>query len=107
AFAHVVASGSVTTSPSSDHTVKVDVGGLSPFTEHWYRFRALGATSPVGRAKTAPAEDDVVESLRFGVVSCSNYEGGYFSSYRHLAGRDDLDLVLHLGDYIYETGRGS
>src|SRR5690606_33493453 len=79
----------------------------SPGTDHWYRFRALDATSPVGRTRTAPAADVTVDSLRFGVVSCSNYEGGFFSSYRHLAARDDLDLILHLGDYIYETPRGS
>lgn len=106
-FAAVVASGSVTTSPDSDHTVKVDVVGLAAYTDHWFRFRALGATSPVGRTRTAPAPGDTVPNLRFGVVACSNYEGGYFSTYRHLAARDDLDAVFHLGDYIYEGPRGS
>lgn len=105
-FAVLVGSGTVTASAERDHTVKVDAAGLRPRTEHWYRFRALGATSPVGRTRTAPAPGDAVERLRFGVVSCSNYEAGYFTAYRHLAARDDLDLVLHLGDYIYEYGKG-
>lgn len=106
AFTDLLATGSVTTAAASDHTVKVDVGGLPPGTEVWYRFRALGETSPLGRGRTAPADGAAVSSLRMGVVSCSNYEGGYFSAYRHLAARDDLDLVLHLGDYLYEYGNG-
>lgn len=106
AFTQVVGSGTVTATVARDHTVKVDASGLRSGTEHWYRFRALGATSPVGRTRTAPASAEAVERLRFGVVSCSNYEAGYFSAYRHLAARDDLDLVLHLGDYIYEYGKG-
>jgi len=105
-FAQVVGAGTVTATAAGDHTVKVDAAGLRSGIEHWYRFRALGATSPVGRTRTAPAAADAVERLRFGVVSCSNYEAGYFSAYRHLAARDDLDLVLHLGDYIYEYGKG-
>jgi alkaline phosphatase D len=105
-FAQVVGSGTVTASAARDHTVKVDAGGLRPGIEHWYRFRALGVTSPVGRTRTAPDAAEAVERLRFGVVSCSNWEAGYFSAYRHLAARDDLDLVLHLGDYIYEYGKG-
>ncbi|MGV3760096.1 MAG: alkaline phosphatase D family protein, partial [Actinomycetota bacterium] len=105
-FTRVVQSGVVTATADRDHTVKVDATGLRPATEHWYRFRALGATSPVGRTRTAPGGDQAVERLRFGVVSCSNYEAGYFSAYRHLAARDDLDVVLHLGDYIYEYGKG-
>lgn len=105
-FRTVVAQGAVTTTAARDHTVKVDAAGLRPATEHWYRFRALGATSPVGRTRTAPAPGAAVERLRFGVVSCSNYEGGWFSAYRHLAARDDLDAILHLGDYLYEYGDG-
>jgi alkaline phosphatase D len=107
AFTEVVATGSVTTDPASDHTVKVDVDGLAAATEHHYRFTALGATSPVGRTRTAPATGSDAQVLRFGVASCSNYEGGFFSAYRHLADRDDLDAVLHLGDYLYEYGVGT
>lgn len=104
AFEHVAAAGTVTTGPARDHTVKVDATGLAPATDHWYRFTALGATSPIGRTRTAPAADAAPAELRFGVVSCSNFEAGFFSPYRHLAARDDLDAVLHLGDYIYEYG---
>ncbi|MCF8604251.1 alkaline phosphatase D family protein [Gordonia sp. HY442] len=110
-FGSVVASGTTTTDASRDHTVKVDVSGLRPATVYWYRFRvtsgpAAGAVSPVGRTKTAPASGADVARARFGVVSCSNWEAGYFSSYRFLADRTDLDAVIHLGDYIYEYGPG-
>ena len=103
AITDVVRSGTVTTTAARDHTVKVDVTGLEPYTRYWYRFRALGATSPVGRTQTAP-DLDRVTALRLGVVSCSNYTGGYFTAYRAMGQRDDLDLVLHLGDYVYEYG---
>ncbi|WP_245548054.1 alkaline phosphatase D family protein [Nocardia pneumoniae] len=105
-FAAVAASGTATASAESDHTVKIDVSGLAPGAEYFYRFSALGETSPVGRTKTAPAAADSPERLRFGVVSCSNWEAGYFGAYRHLAARSDLDAIVHLGDYIYEYGPG-
>ena len=107
AFTTVVASGSVVASATSDHTVKIDVGGLSAATTYYYRFRAQGTWSRVGRARTAPATSAANTALRFGLVSCANYEGGFFSAYRHLAARDDLDFVLHVGDYIYEYGPGA
>lgn len=110
-FGVIVGSGTVSTDASRDHTVKVDVAGLSPRTRYWYRFRvtggpAAGAVSPIGRTRTAPAPDADVARVRFGVVSCSNWEAGYFAAYRHLAQHDDLDAVVHLGDYIYEYGAG-
>jgi alkaline phosphatase D len=105
-FSKVVRSGAVRTGPAVDHTVKLDVGGLAPDTEYFYRFRAHGAKSPTGRTKTAASPTAENAGLRFGVVSCSNYEGGYFTAYRYLAEREDLDLVLHLGDYIYEYAPG-
>ncbi|WP_324197571.1 alkaline phosphatase D family protein [Nocardia abscessus] len=105
-FASLAASGTATAAADSDHTVKVDVSGLAPGVEYFYRFSALGETSPVGRTKTAPATTDTPDRLRFGVVSCSNWEAGYFGAYRHLAARTDLDAIVHLGDYIYEYGRG-
>lgn len=107
AFANAVATGSVVATAARDHTVKVDVTDLSPATTYYYRFRAQGAWSRVGRARTAPASAAANTALRFGLVSCANYEGGFFSAYRHLAARDDLDFVLHVGDYIYEYGPGS
>ncbi|WP_280398612.1 alkaline phosphatase D family protein [Nocardia carnea] len=106
-FRAIVASGTVTTSAADDHTVKVDVRTLAPAQDYWYRFTALGALSMVGRTRTAPAATAIPEGLRFGVVSCSNWEAGYFAAYRHLAGRDDLDAVVHLGDYLYEYATGS
>ncbi|WP_309234415.1 alkaline phosphatase D family protein [Nocardia sp. XZ_19_385] len=106
AFSSPTASGTVTATTDSDHTVKVDVSGLAPGQVYYYRFSALGETSPIGRTRTAPADSDTPDRLRFGVVSCSNWEAGFFSAYRHLATRGDLDAVIHLGDYIYEYGRG-
>ncbi len=105
-FTQVVARGVVRTSPESDHTVKVDVTGLTPYTRYWYRFRVDEQTSPVGRTQTAPDEAGRTHALRFALVSCSNYTGGYFTTYRALSKRDDLDFVLHVGDYIYEYGNG-
>ena len=102
AFAAVVASGAAATGPGRDHTVKVDAGGLSPATTYFYRFSLAGAVSAVGITRTAPANDAAVSRLRFGVVSCSNWQHGYFAAYRYLAERGDLDAVLHLGDYVYE-----
>lgn len=106
ALTDVVATGTMGSSAASDHTIRVSAEGLDPDTTYWYRFRALDETSPVGRTRTAPAPDADVASLRLGVVSCSNWEGGWFSAYRHLGDRDDLDAVLHLGDYLYEYGAG-
>ncbi|GIF08125.1 alkaline phosphatase D family protein [Actinoplanes siamensis] len=105
-FATVVRSGTVGTGPARDHTVKVDVTGLTPATTYWYRFGLNGAWSPTGRTMTAPAATDAVTRLRAGVVSCANWEAGFFAAYRHLAERGDLNLVVHLGDYIYEYGTG-
>ncbi|MGV9414842.1 alkaline phosphatase D family protein [Nocardia sp. NPDC003693] len=105
-FTSIAAAGTHTTDSASDHTVKVDVSGLAPATDYFYRFSALGQTSATGRTRTAPAADDSPGSLRFGVVSCSNWESGYFGAYRHLAARDDLDAIIHLGDYLYEYARG-
>ncbi len=102
AFQQIVRSGSASTGPDRDHTVKVDVDGLAPATAYWFRFDLDGTFSGVGRTKTAPATDAAVAGLRFGVLSCSNWQGGYFSAYRHLAARGDLDAILHLGDYLYE-----
>ncbi|MFF2568119.1 alkaline phosphatase D family protein [Streptomyces sp. NPDC058084] len=106
-FARTVASGTVVASASSDHTVKVDVRGLRPATSYWFRFTSGGTVSPTGRTRTAPAVDSAAPGVRFGVVSCANWEAGYFSAYRHLAARADLDAILHLGDYIYEYAAGS
>ncbi|MFD5861608.1 alkaline phosphatase D family protein [Streptomyces chartreusis] len=106
ALTTIVAKGSTTATAASDHTVKADIRGLEPATDYWFRFSAGGTDSPVARTRTAPAANASVAGLRFGVVSCANWEAGYFASYRHLAARGDLDAWLHLGDYIYEYGTG-
>ncbi|MFD8152911.1 alkaline phosphatase D family protein [Streptomyces sp. NPDC059720] len=105
-FTNVVAKGSTLATAASDHTVKADIRGLEPATDYWFRFSAGGTDSPAARTRTAPAHDAAVTGLRFGVVSCANWEAGWFSPYRHLAARGDLDAWLHLGDYIYEYGTG-
>jgi phosphodiesterase/alkaline phosphatase D-like protein len=105
-FRRIVRRGSVVTSAARDHTVKVDVRGLRPGKRYFYRFRWRKVTSPVGRTQTAPRPRSTPRNLRFGIVSCSNLQAGWFSAYRHLAARDDLDAVLHLGDYIYEYAPG-
>ncbi|HWC12686.1 MAG TPA: alkaline phosphatase D family protein [Acidimicrobiales bacterium] len=97
----VVAEGHTEAVAERDFTVKVDVGGLDPGTTYYYRFESAGRLSPVGRTRTAPT--GVTERIRLGVVSCACWSHGFFNAYRHLAERD-VDLVLHLGDYIYEDG---
>ena len=97
----VVGQGQAEASPERDHTVKVDVRGLQPSTTYYYGFTAGGAASPVGRTRTAARGS--TERLRIGVVSCACWPHGFFNAYHHLADRD-VDLVLHLGDYIYENG---
>tara|TARA_R110002073_G_scaffold289878_10_gene454811 strand:- start:4337 stop:6022 length:1686 start_codon:yes stop_codon:yes gene_type:complete len=85
-------------------TVKIIADGLVPGTSYFYRFRFNDEYSPVGRTRTLP--DGAVEQYRVAVCSCSNYPAGYFNAYAELAVRGDVDLVLHLGDYIYEYGMG-
>ncbi|WP_245757228.1 alkaline phosphatase D family protein [Amycolatopsis xylanica] len=101
-FRRVVACGRVCTGPDRDHTVKVSADGLRPSTGYFYRFTFRGQSSPVGRTRTAPRHNAAVDRLRFGFVSCANWHVGYFGAYRYLAEREDLDAVIHLGDYIYE-----
>lgn len=105
-FRRIVRSGSVITGPDRDHTVKVDATRLRPATWYHYRFVVDGVPSPVGRTRTAPARRATPRNLRLGVVSCANLQAGWFSAYRHLADRDDLHAVLHLGDYLYEYAPG-
>lgn len=105
-FRSIARAGEVVARAATDHTVKVDVTGLTPGRRYFYRFKAFGKRSRAGQMRTAPAPGTAADAVRFGLVSCSNYEGGYFSAYRHLAERNDLDFVLHLGDYIYEYGAG-
>lgn len=99
-FSRSVRQGTVSTDAGRDFTLKVDVGGLTPGSVYYYRFSVDGEYSTTGRTKTLPADDAAV--ARFAVVSCSNYPAGYFNVYRAIGQLNDLDAVIHLGDYIYE-----
>lgn len=101
-FANVVQSGTFSADSSQDYCVKIDVTGLQPNTWYFYEFNALGKNSVTGRTKTAPISG--VNQLRFATVSCSNYPNGYFNAYNRIRERNDVDAVIHLGDYIYEYG---
>lgn len=105
-FRHIVRSGTTIAEPQFAHSVHVEVRGLEPAQWYWYRFHAGDATSASGRTRTAPAPG-ASGRLRFALASCQQYEQGYYAAYRHMAA-DDLDLVVHVGDYIYESswGRG-
>lgn len=102
-FERVVASGSYRATAARDFTVKVDAAGLKPAQRYFYRFVANGVVSPVGRTLTLPEGE--VSDFRMGVCSCSNYPQGYFNAYQDIANAQ-LDVVLHLGDYIYEYPDG-
>jgi len=84
------------------YSVHLDVAGLEPGRPYWYRFKSGDAVSPVGRTVTLPVAGTTLDRMRFGFASCANYEHGYFSAYRHLTD-ENPDVVLFLGDYIYET----
>lgn len=102
-FGIIVARGTTSTGPERDYTVKVDAFGLQPASTYFYRFAVGSDRSPVGRTKTLPVGG--VSQAKLAVVSCSNFPSGYFNVYAEIAKRADIDLVLHLGDYIYEFGR--
>jgi alkaline phosphatase D len=101
-FANVVQQGSFTTDTSLDFTVKVDVTGLQSNTWYYYRFNTGGVYSITGRTRTLPVGN--ADSLRFAVFSCSDFQAGFFNAYNHLSKRNDLDAVIHVGDYYYEYG---
>ena len=102
-FRKVVRHGTATASPRLAHSVHVDVRGLEPSRWYWYRFRTGSHISPVGRTRTAPAFHSSPSRMRFAFTSCQNWQHGFYSAYEHLAG-EDLEFILHLGDYIYESG---
>ena len=104
AFRDVVSHGVATAIAAEAHSVHVEARGLAADRAYWYRFHAGEATSAVGRTRTAPAPVSETQSLRIAVASCQHFEHGYFVAYRHLA--EAADLVLHLGDYIYERSWG-
>jgi alkaline phosphatase D len=102
-FNPILKSDTTSTTPLRDYTVKIDVDGLQHSKHYYYRFEALGATSMTGRTKTLSQNPS--DSLKFAVVSCANWEFGYFNAYSRIAARE-VDAVIHLGDYIYEYKTG-
>ena len=104
ALTRVVARGETRTGAARDFTVKVDVTGLTPATTYYYRFESLGGQSAVGRTRTLPPAG--ASRVRVALASCSNYPHGYFNAYARIAVRTDVDVVLHLGDYIYDYQQG-
>jgi alkaline phosphatase D len=99
-LSNVVKSGTFITNEDRDYTVKIDVDGLQPNQWYYYEFETNGRKSLIGRTRTAPSGN--IDSLRFAIVSCSSWDYGYFNSYGRIDERNDIDAVLHLGDYIYE-----
>ena len=105
AFTRVAQRGEARASLANDFCVKVDVRGLTPGRPYVYRFLSASGASLTGRTCTAPARGG--DSLRIALFSCANFPFGYFHAYGHAAAREDIDLVLHTGDYIYEYERGA
>ncbi|HWP19071.1 MAG TPA: alkaline phosphatase D family protein [Burkholderiaceae bacterium] len=101
-FARVVRRGQTLARPEHAHSVHVEVTGLQPGRVYHYRFRSGDVWSPAGRTRTAPPEDAEVDRLRFALASCQHYEQGHYVAHREIAG-EDLDFVLFVGDYIYES----
>lgn len=101
-FGDIVTSGEHEVTADTDYTLRVDVAGLAAGTTYWYRFVARGVTSPTGRTRTAPPADADVP-LRIALASCQDFGGRWFHAWRMLVERDDVDVVVFVGDYIYET----
>ncbi|MFB2652760.1 alkaline phosphatase D family protein [Shewanella seohaensis] len=104
AFSQLVTTGEMVTNANRDYTVKIDARGLRAGQTYFYRFMTGGKTSEVGKTRTLPEGD--VSSVKLAVMSCANFPAGYFNVYELAAAQDDLDAVVHLGDYIYEYARG-
>ena len=100
-FTKIVAQGETDAKRELAHAVHVEVDGLEPERWYHYRFHAGSEVSPVARARTAPAADTLSSGLRFAFASCQHYETGFYTAYEHMAA-EPLDLIVHLGDYIYE-----
>lgn len=101
-FTQLLVDASISAEPDWDHTVRHKVTGLDPASNYYYRFVAGGSTSPIGRTRTAPAENAAVSQLKFAFISCQDWSVNHWAAFDDLAAQD-LDFVVHLGDYIYET----
>ncbi|MBB1316337.1 alkaline phosphatase D family protein [Shewanella sp. SR43-4] len=103
-FTQLVTNGQMTTTKDRDYTVKVDAVGLEAGQQYFYRFKAGDTVSEIGQTRTLP--EGSVASVKLAVMSCANFPAGYFNVYEMAAQQDDLDAVVHLGDYLYEYARG-
>lgn len=102
----VVQRGTALATPELAHSVHVDVRGLAADRWYWYQFKVGNEVSPVGRTKTAAAPFSSIQKFNFAFASCQDWQNGFYTAYKHMA-QEDLDLVVHLGDYIYEYGPSS
>ncbi len=102
AMTRILRSGNTSATPELGHSIHVEVEHLPANREFFYRFHTSGYTSPIGRTRTAPAPSDPLDRLRFAFASCQNYEHGYYVAHRDIAAAD-IDAVVFLGDYIYES----
>ena len=105
AMSRVVRHGHAATRAERAHSVHVTADGLRPGRDYWYRFRIGPWLSPIGRTKTAPAPTAAVRQLDFAAASCQSWTDGFYTAHRHLA-EETVDVVLFLGDYVYETPFG-
>ena len=110
-FGTIVLSGEAVAEPAADNTVKLDATGLAPDTWYSYRFTVAegdyaGQVSPIGRTRTAPDANATPDKLGIALTSCANWEAGYFSAYRDMADNPDVDIIMCVGDYLYEYERG-
>jgi alkaline phosphatase D len=103
-FRHVFRQGSTAALPDEAHSVRVEFDELPPEREYWYRFKAGDDISPVGRTRTGPPGNSMVDTVTFAFVSCQNFADGLFTPYADVAAAPDIEAVIHLGDYIYEGG---
>ncbi|MEA3512443.1 MAG: alkaline phosphatase D family protein [Campylobacterota bacterium] len=103
-FSNIVNDGTYTAKESEDFTVKIDVQNLTAGTKYFYRFISYGKTSDIGIAKTLPATDVNPDQVKMAVFTCANYPNGYFNAYTEASKITDLDVSIHVGDYIYEYG---
>ena len=100
-FHAIVRRGTTVALPDEAHSARVELHGLGPQHEYFYRFRAGGEISPIGRTRTTPPGNSMVRQVTFAFASCQNFPDGYFTPYQDIAA-SDIDAVIHLGDYIYE-----
>ncbi len=104
-FAQVVRTGDAVAWAELGHSVHVEISGLDPHRPYWYRFTCAGFRSPAGRARTAPVVGSRLDSVRFAVAGCQQYDAGFYTAYRHIS-EEDVDFLFHYGDYIYEGRYG-